>query len=872
MYRLTKGGDYIILIVYVDDLLYIGSTDNVTTWFEGELQKDLTLTVSSTVTQYLGLNIQEEENAIYLNAARYANTIAKRFSLTPTTISTPYRYTAGNNKEGSAPLKSADIRNYQRKLGCLLFVAVTCRPDLSYSASQLATYLKRPEEEHMAEIGCALNYLVSTATVGLTYHKNGTTVSKIVGYVDADHAGDPDNRRSRTGYIYRLEPIGPISWQSSKAKVSGSSPSVCTSGIPVRGGVRGPLTGPDEPPLPAKPTAQALPEKASDDPRSGLDFLRATNAPVTPEPPRSTAHDSAARVTPTPSDSPHPVAFTLPPAVASCSKDPPPPSPSPTPSTVRVSVGPPSASSTPKQARNGKWAQSTLVVGGRRIPPPDNDKEAEQPEEVDIPVRADTGSPALTKMQLREQVYLEASINYETKWSQHFSWLVFGKTKDGFPYVKWSICMSYAKGNTRYAMQGDNGGRDLQTQSFRAHEHTDAHKAAVNRQLKLAAGIREGQQAIFDFINSNVEGRRAIRLMRSTQFLCQCDAPISMFPKLMRHLAEQDTPDIPRQSYSVYLTRYLILPLDCSWTYVTEALAVKDAVESNEDLGMVDKVVCTVATLLENSSVWSQRFKYLQRVIYQTNLEVQGIHTVRWLSRGDAVRRLCKVLGACIVLLWEHNHKAYEIVTCYKFQFCLIFLADILADMNDLNRCFQRRESTTGDLTERYLTTNKPFGGEGKSWLVNFLKVHKEGGGKQVRVRGVDGEGRPINHLYTMHERKLKGHKQGSTYADCVKMCHQFARNCVDNLNERLDDLGKLGPTKLFRAGKWSKIKAQREKKCKEWLHGCSRLFRHKLPGFDLKAAERELPTFCAIMESHHEMESFAQGLHNFLGSVDSKR
>ncbi|CAI7812603.1 unnamed protein product [Closterium sp. NIES-53] len=30
MYRLTKGDDYILLIVYVDDLLYIGSTDNVT--------------------------------------------------------------------------------------------------------------------------------------------------------------------------------------------------------------------------------------------------------------------------------------------------------------------------------------------------------------------------------------------------------------------------------------------------------------------------------------------------------------------------------------------------------------------------------------------------------------------------------------------------------------------------------------------------------------------------------------------------------------------------------------------------------------------------------------------------------------------------
>ncbi|CAI7884368.1 unnamed protein product [Closterium sp. NIES-54] len=77
MYRVTKDDDYILLIVYVDDLLYIGSTDNITAWFEGELQRDLMLTVSSTVTQYLGLNIQEEEGAIYLNGTKYADTIAK---------------------------------------------------------------------------------------------------------------------------------------------------------------------------------------------------------------------------------------------------------------------------------------------------------------------------------------------------------------------------------------------------------------------------------------------------------------------------------------------------------------------------------------------------------------------------------------------------------------------------------------------------------------------------------------------------------------------------------------------------------------------------------------------------------------------------
>ncbi|CAI7806114.1 unnamed protein product [Closterium sp. NIES-54] len=188
-------------------------------WHEAMDKELKALEERNTWKVYLGLNIQEEEDAIYLNAVKYADTIAKRFALTPTTISMPYRYTAGNNKEGSAPLKPAGIRDYQRKLGCLLFAVVTCRPDLSYSASQLATYLKKPEGEHMAELDRALHYLVSTSTVGLTYHKNGTTTPKLIVYVDADHAGDSDNRRSRTAYIYRFEPIEPISWQSSKQEL-----------------------------------------------------------------------------------------------------------------------------------------------------------------------------------------------------------------------------------------------------------------------------------------------------------------------------------------------------------------------------------------------------------------------------------------------------------------------------------------------------------------------------------------------------------------------------------------------------------------------------------------------------------------------------
>ncbi|CAI7893180.1 unnamed protein product, partial [Closterium sp. NIES-54] len=168
-----------------------------------------------------------------------------------------------------------------------------------------------------------------------------------------------------------------------------------------------PQASSDEPPLPPKAM----------EPRSGIDFLRCSSAPVTLDPPRSTVDDSAVKDTPTatPEESPREAAFSIPLAVASCSKDPQPTAPSPTPITVGVSVGPPSATSTPKRARSGKWAQHTLLVGGRRLsasntpadPPP---AASAPPEEYVFPIRADTGSPALTKAQLREQMFLEASI------------------------------------------------------------------------------------------------------------------------------------------------------------------------------------------------------------------------------------------------------------------------------------------------------------------------------------------------------------------------------------------------------------------------------------------------------------------------------
>ncbi|CAI7846745.1 unnamed protein product, partial [Closterium sp. NIES-53] len=49
----------------------------------------------------------------------------------------------------------------------------------------------------------------------------------------------------------------------------------------------------------------------------------------------------------------------------------------------------------------------------------------------------------------------------------------------------------------------------------------------------------------------------------------------------------------------------------------------------------------------------------------------------------------------------------------------------------DVTEIAKTIEATTADMTERYLDTDKQFGGEGKCWLVGFLKLHGHGGGKK---------------------------------------------------------------------------------------------------------------------------------------------
>ncbi|GJP35753.1 hypothetical protein CLOM_g20280 [Closterium sp. NIES-68] len=123
-----------------------------------------------------------------------------------------------------------------------------------------------------------------------------------------------------------------------------------------------------------------------------------------------------------------------------------------------------------------------------------------------------------------------------------------------------------------------------------------------------------------------------------------------------------------------------------------EALAAKDAASKFPDFGVIDSIVSKIANNQHRSGVQRNEFMGFHEEMLHTNLELQGMHLVRWLSPGKAITRFCEVFPV-LLWMWKKDDLAqFKIATSLKFQFVLYLLADVLELLNELNLEFQKRK------------------------------------------------------------------------------------------------------------------------------------------------------------------------------------
>ncbi|KAE8655753.1 Retrovirus-related Pol polyprotein from transposon TNT 1-94 [Hibiscus syriacus] len=101
---------------------------------------------------------------------------------------------------------------YSNVVGCLMYAMVCTRSDLAHAVSQVCKYMSKPGKQHWEAVKWIFRYLKGTMGHGIVFCSQQDN-PLVVGYVDSDYAGDLDNRRSTTGYVFTLGG-GPICWKS----------------------------------------------------------------------------------------------------------------------------------------------------------------------------------------------------------------------------------------------------------------------------------------------------------------------------------------------------------------------------------------------------------------------------------------------------------------------------------------------------------------------------------------------------------------------------------------------------------------------------------------------------------------------------------
>nr|GFA22845.1 retrovirus-related Pol polyprotein from transposon TNT 1-94 [Tanacetum cinerariifolium] len=167
---------------------------------------------------FLGLQVLQKEDGIFLSQDKYVRDILKKFgysdvrsSNTPMNKENPW----GKDETG----KDVDLHFYRSMIGSLMYLT-TSRPDIMFSVCAYARHQVTLKECHLHTVKRIFRYLKGHPKLGLWYPKESPF--GLVAYSDSDYGGATQDRKSTTkGYQFFGRRL--ISWQCKKQTIVATS-------------------------------------------------------------------------------------------------------------------------------------------------------------------------------------------------------------------------------------------------------------------------------------------------------------------------------------------------------------------------------------------------------------------------------------------------------------------------------------------------------------------------------------------------------------------------------------------------------------------------------------------------------------------------
>ncbi|KAK4387640.1 Retrovirus-related Pol polyprotein from transposon TNT 1-94 [Sesamum angolense] len=211
IYCKVKGDRIIILCLYVDDILLIGSCIETINETKSFLKNKFEMKDMGEADVILGIKLIRSTDGIAISQSHYVEKIIEKFGYQNSRIAkTPYDSSVALFKNESG-VSVAQLR-YSQIIGSLQYLTNGTRPDISFSVSKPARYTSCPDKTHWGALDRVLRYLKGTVSLAIHY---GRFPAVLEGYSDASWIAKNSGSNGCSGYVFTLGG-GAVSWKSAK--------------------------------------------------------------------------------------------------------------------------------------------------------------------------------------------------------------------------------------------------------------------------------------------------------------------------------------------------------------------------------------------------------------------------------------------------------------------------------------------------------------------------------------------------------------------------------------------------------------------------------------------------------------------------------
>ena len=192
----TNNG-YVIVCLYVDDMLILGGNNYIITTTKKMLSSKFNMMDLGVVDVILGIKISRTSGGLILCQSHYIEKLFDKFDKDESNIArTPVDINLHLSKNIGQNISQLE---YSRIIGSIMYVMNCTRLDIAYSVSKLSRYTSNPGVDHWKTIIRVLRYLRYTQNYGLHYTRYPAVLE---GYCDANWISDINDTKSTSGLCF----------------------------------------------------------------------------------------------------------------------------------------------------------------------------------------------------------------------------------------------------------------------------------------------------------------------------------------------------------------------------------------------------------------------------------------------------------------------------------------------------------------------------------------------------------------------------------------------------------------------------------------------------------------------------------------------